>query len=444
MNATQSARVTATYYSHPEVDPILQRVFPEPSQRQSVQVVLRHIVQKEHLRTMRRHGDDYVHPRSAVEYCWTNHEFYAHTLTRNSYKAMMDLLVYHRVLQSSFFTSPKGFHPTYRMAKREWLNNYKLPPVTIPRVLKKIATYKQYRLERYPTVEQLVIPHIIKNFCYVDLVRSEFERLWEYRYKNRYLKFPREHYLTPEQYREHGSVVWQSIEAWNATSDEQKEQWFTVCSFGHRLHHPFTYWPKEIRAYILDATGSPLSLVEFDLSNSQLFIFADTLVRLDASLREEEFVKLVEAHAIYEDVARRLGMERDPAKTVMLHWLYSMGSSKAQKEFESHYGRIAVMAGKIKEREFDEAGNRMKLRSRHKKLPMMMQRAESAMFRDIWVEVIKQGHVMLPVHDALYVAKASNIKENNPIVEIMTGNIKNHTKLLFNIKAEEVSRNLIK
>ena len=34
-----------------------------------------------------------------------------------------------------------------------------------------------------------------------------------------------------------------------------------MCSFGHRLHHPFTYWPKEIRANIVDAIGGTLPLI---------------------------------------------------------------------------------------------------------------------------------------------------------------------------------------
>ena len=444
MNAEPAVRPCernrATYYSHPEVDLIVQKIFPDPSSQQSVQVVLKQIVQKEHLKAMRRCADDYVQPLTVREHCWINHEFYAHILTRQSYKVMMDLLVHYGVLHESYFTSMKGRHPTYCISNSNWLRDYQMLPVTIPRVLKKISTYQQFRLSHYPAIEQVVIPHIINNFCFIDLNRQEFDRLWERRYIDRYLKFPRKYYLSLEQYRQHGEVVWRSIEAWNHSNTEQKVQWFNVCSFGHRLHHPFTYWPKEIRAYVLDAHGNPLTLVEFDLANSQIFIFANMLVQQNYKLRQETFVKLVERRKIYEDVAMRLGIERDPAKTIMLHWLYSMATSHAQVEFEKHYGQVALIAKAMKLKEYDADGNRLKFRNRHKQLPKMMQRAESAMFRDIWPQIIEAGYVMLPVHDAVYVANVIKKTSRIPIKRIMRNTVKKHMKLRFKIKDEEVQK----
>ena len=451
---------TPTYYSHPEVDRILVSLYPDENERQAIQVVLKSIVSKQHYKAARRDSDDYVDPESVMEHCWIPAENFAHLLTRTGYKITMDWLVEHQILDESSFTSALARHPTYRLRKREWLRGYRHIPVTSHKVLKRIETYGNYRLRHFPTIEQIVIPHIIENFHSIDLDHAGFMRLWQWRYRTKYepkmrqqaAQNPRKRVLTWWEYMQRGEEIWLSIKAWNDASDTEKLQWFSTCSFGHRLHHPFTYWPSEIRAYILDRRGEPLSLIEMDLANSQPFIYANTILKSRPELskaanrerycrlKKSEFVKQVEAHTIYEDVARRLGITRDEAKVETLHWMYSMADSKAQALFEKHYGEVGVEARRIKSEVTDADGNLLRFLSRHKQLPKMMQRAESAMFKEIWVELIKQGHVVLPVHDAVYCANVKTKTKQQEIRTIFKKGVKKHMRLWHHIREEVMDR----
>lgn len=435
---------TPTYYSHPEVDKILETIFPDESERQSVQVVLKGIVTKHHLRVSMRNNDEYIHPKYLRAYSWFHCEYYAHLLTRTTYDVTLDILVQRGVLVLSWFKGPKRWHPRYRMAKPEWLTGYRLVPVTAPRVLKKVRTYGQFKLRNFPTVEQIVVPHIIEHFHRIDLTPGKFKKIWKKRYVKKYCaKHPDpKKRQTLEQYNMRGKSVWKSIEAWNKADDHEKLQWFTVCSFGHRLHHPFTYWPKEIRAYILDRSGNPIPTVEFDLANSQPLNFANKMVEMHPELRGSEFVQLVESQGLYEDLRIRLGLSEEQlpiAKTEMLHWLYARWNSPFQTRFEKEYGAIAVEARKLKQQKYDEDGNEYAPGKQHKKLPQMMQRSESDMFGGIWIEMIKQGHVILPIHDAIYCANVTS-ENRMEIKGFIEDQLKMKISLNIEVRAKDVSR----
>ena len=453
---------TPTYYSHPEVDQILRSLHPDEYERQSVQVVLKAIVAMQHFKATRKESDEYLEPESVQEHCWTPAEFYAHILTRTGYVRVMRDLVNNKILHGSSFTSPLGRHPTYRLANPSWLHGYNLVPVTIPTLQKKIQTYAAFKSRHIPSVMQKVVPHVIENFCFIDLSRLDFMGYWRWRFLNIYepkqrrqlAQNPRKKGLTWREYERRGYEILSSIKAWNCADDAEKMQWFKVCSFGHRLHHPFTYWPSEIRAYILDRRGNPIQLIEYDLANSQPFIFANSLLwpRADYSkdmnksryyrLRDSEFVKRVEEHLIYEDMAAKLGITRDDAKVELLHWMYSMADSNAQKCFEKYYGDVGVEAGRIKSQTTDVYGNRYGYLSRHKQLPKMMQRAESAMFKRIWMRLIDKGYVILPIHDAVYCANVKSKTKKNDIKRTLKREIKCHMKLRHYIKEKEVVREL--
>lgn len=460
LNKEPSPTKTPTYYSHPEVDRILWSLYPDEVERQSVQVVLKAIVAMQHFKATRKEADEYLQPESVQEHCWTPAEFYAHILTRTSYVRVMHNLVSNKILHGSSFTSPMGRHPTYRLANPSWLQGYGLVPVTIPRLQKKIQTYAAFRSRHSPTVMQKVVPHVIENFCYIDLADLDFMGYWRWRFLNKYepkqkrqlAQNPRKKGLTWWEYEERGGEILSSIKAWNCADDAEKMQWFKVCSFGHRLHHPFTYWPSEIRAFILDRRGNPIKLIEFDLANSQPFIFANYLLwpRSDLSkennrfrycrMKRSDFVKRVEDHSIYEDMAERLGITRDDAKEEMLHWMYSMADTKAQKQFVQHYGEVGWEAGRIKSQTTDAEGNRYGFLSRHKQLPKMMQRAESAMFKGIWMKLIENGHVILPIHDAVYCADVKTKTKKQKIKMIIKKGVKSHMKLRHYIKEKEIVR----
>jgi len=428
---------TPTYYSHPEVDLILEQIIPDESLRQSVQVVLKGMVIKQHLKVSMRNKENYVKAESIKESCWFNCEFYAILIGRTTYDRMLDLLVLVGVLKLRWLRGSKRWHPLYRLANKRWLTGYHLLPVTSPRLITKIETYATYKKKHYPAIEQVVVPHIIKHFFKIDLTYKQFLKLWKKRYFEKYCEKHSDvkKRQTLKKYMLRGRHVWKSIAAWNIASDHEKYQWFTVCSFGYRLHHPFTYWSKEIRAYIQDRNGNQIVFVDLDLANSQPLIFANSMVELKPELRSSKYVQLVECQAIYADVATCLNLPKESsiAKKEMLHWLYSWSTSKAQKLFEQQYGEIAVMARHIKEKWFDDSGAMLEVNKRHIKLAQMMQRSESRMFKQAWIKAIKKGYTILPIHDAIYVAnaKSEDVEAIKMIIEV---EVRKHIKLKFKIK----------
>ena len=177
LNNEPSPPKTPTYYSHPEVNRIIDPLFPKEADRQSVKVMLKGIVTAHNMRECMREKDEYfVRIVERKEGLFPN-EYYAHLLTRATYDATLDLLSYKGALNHSWHPGVR-WRSKYKMGCHDWYHGYDLLPVTEHRVLKKIDTYAKFKLRNYPTVKRIVIPHIIDHFHWVDLTRAKFLRMW--------------------------------------------------------------------------------------------------------------------------------------------------------------------------------------------------------------------------------------------------------------------------
>ena len=453
MNATQedpgsgslNKEPSPTYYSHPEVNRILDPLFPKEADRQSVKMVLKGIVTAHNLRECMKEKDKYFDRIVQRKEGLFPNEYYAHMLTRSTYRATLDMLVCKGILKRGWYPSV-WWRPKYTMGSHDLYHGYDLLPVTEHRVRKKIDTYAEYKLRNYPTVKRIVIPHIIDHFHWVDLTRAKFLTMWEDRFNNEYhIKHPDPRKRKSlDEYMTIGEYVWMSIDTWNGASESEKFQWFNVCAFGRRLHYPFTYWPKDVRAYILDKQGNPIRFVEYDLANSQPLIFADMMVRKYPVLRQCEFVRRIESQTIYENMCEKLNLTpeyRGYAKNEMMHWLYCRSKRNAQKQFIGAYGAIANEAKKIKMQTKDQDGRELSEDQRHRILAQMMQRYESDMFNPIWIEMINMGYVILPIHDAIYCANINEC-ERGAIKEYITEQLRKHLVLNIKVRDEEVFRRI--
>jgi hypothetical protein len=266
-----------------------------------------------------------------------------------------------------------------------------------------------------------------------------FNEIWRRRYENRYLLDHADHRLTVDQYMERGEVSWMIINQWNHASDLEKLEYFSRDDFGHRLHHVFTYLPKEIRPYILDRNGAPISFIEFDMANCQPTIFANLLVQRKPHLRSDIFVKLCESFSLYKHVEGKISISNRAAKTELIHMLYCKPYYSTQKQFELLFPVIAKEAKLLKELPTDEDGKPVKKGDRYTLLPQAMQRAESRMFGPLRMKLIELGYKILPIHDAVYVANI-NDEQQNIIQNAMEQHIGNYIKIRYKIKQEKCSR----
>jgi hypothetical protein len=431
-------------YSHPEVDPIIDRLFPELGDNQSIRHVLDAIIWKQRLKRIQSDRDKEKGQNSTAGdfYSWFNHEFYLRLLGPTEYVRRMGLLVENGILNRSDFTSPRGRHPIFQVANPKWMSGYALKPVTVPRVLKKIFNYHRWRLSHCAPLDNRMREHIIEHFRYIGLSKDDFFALWEKRYYSRYITTKPEP-LSLKKYMGCGENCWLVIDRWNQSSDMDKENpdWIHSCTFGNRLHHPFTYLPSDIRPYILDKQGNPYRFTEYDLANSQPALFANLLVGRDNSFRNTRFVQLIESCLIYEDLGRQQGLNRQLAKTEFLHYLYCRTTSHAQQQFERIYDRPAIEARRLKSQEYDEDGSYIPFNKRHTLLPRQMQRMESTIFREVWRELLAKGFVFLPIHDAVYVANLNRAAKKEILV-LMKMKLRQYMKIKFRIKVKRIQQQI--
>ena len=429
------------YYSHPDVDPVVDRIARHESDAQSVKYVLKVILVRQQLR---RRLSKRNRAANAVEepFVWCHSEFFQCLLGDNRYLGMLNELASSGVLATHVHTNPRGRFPVYRLAETEFLSGYALPKVTIKRVEQKIESYLKWSQKSFSSLDQRVIDHVVDNFRQIDLTRAGFLEIWLERYRTTYLRRHSEDPLSLPNYMDIGNSVWEIIRLWNSASITERKTWFKVCHFGNRLHHVFTYLPSEIRAYILGKDARPMRLTEFDLANAQPAIFANLLFRKHKLDRHTDMLlRVVENKTVYEDLGERLGIPRDLAKTEMLHFLYSMADSHAQKRFEDLYGLPARLAKTYKQQDRDEDGNTIPYGERHKELPKQMQRAESEMFRDVWRALLNQGHVFLPIHDAVYVQRIDR-RQEMVVRRIIIRELKKHLKIKFQVRLKRIKRYL--
>lgn len=447
MNPTPS---NPRLYSHPEVNARLLELFPGESESymQSIRHVLNTIAVKQHMRQLQAQSDIIEFKKKTDLYAWLPCEFYLRLLGGDRYKRTMQRLINGGLLKASSFANDYGYSPTYSFVNEAHLCGYKREQVTCQAVLNKIRHYNQWQFRKHPSIAQVVIPHIIENFHRIDLTRLMFYKLWRYRYFGPYLKKHPNHPLSLSEYMLHGRACWSMIEQWNDSCDDDKYQWFKVCAFGHRLHYPFTFMSSEIRAYILDRHGRRITFTEYDLANSQPTIFASMLVGMNPSLKKSVFVQEVSKCKIYEDLAFKLtdeldqlGVEvdRDIAKPELLHFMYCRVESSAQEKFIQWYDEVGLEAKRIKMQEYDAEGNYIALDKRHAQLPKIMQREESDMFKPIWVELIREGYVILPVHDAIYVAGIQS-PERDKLLRRIHGILKESVSIRCRLKMKSVKR----
>lgn len=432
---------TRRRYSHPLVDPLIQHITKDECLTQSIQCVLKMIAIRQQIRKrreakQREHGGPVEHD----DYCWMNWQAYSSILGGPTYKGIMDRIVAAGILEADSFTSTKGRHPVYRFAHDSFLSGYSLPPVTFARLDRKLEAHRLWLLNEHPPVHKAVIEQVIENFPHIDLNEQDVKRLWGNRYDTKYL--PR-HPTNPRSfidYMEDWEQVWNLIKYWNDADDSDKADTFTTCSFGRRLHNIFTYLPSEVRAYVLDRQRMPVTMIEFDLANSQPALFANLLVTEHRVNRRDRFVELVEQQGIYKDLAQKLNISEKLAKTEMFHYLYCMACTKAQEQFEAFYGLPAQFARMYKERTVDDDGNWIAFDKRHAELPKAMQRMETEMFRRVWSKLLAEGYKFIPVHDAVYVAGLETWNEKRHVEKVIKEELGKMLEIKFEVRNEVVKR----
>lgn len=435
----QCQKSTLRLYSHTMLDDPLREILPDSNQRFSFQCIMKSIVIKTN---MRRYIDkdkpvDMIDRRDG--YAWHNAVFYARMLGWSRYKKIMGRITEAGILHERIIKSCKGRHPTYHVSDPKLLLGFDLYPVTMPRVYDKLCNYYRWHNNLQDAVIQKVKKHMVSFLGKVDLTKDQYDELIKYRYFNHYLKKPGKR-LSLEAYRGSAKYCWQIILCWNRSSAEERMAMMKTCIFGNRLHHPFTFLPKEIRPFLLDINGEKIRWLCFDLANSQPLLVADMLVRLDPSLRNELFVQLVEDNSIYEHYANVIGTEdREIGKTELMHGFYGVPGYDAHNLFEDTYGRAGKLIGEMKRKETDADGNHVPWYDRYIELPKNMQRHESTIFRTLWDKLIDQGFQIMPVHDAVYVN--SNVCDSGQKAEVVIRNhISNQIRLKNSVKIDPVRR----
>jgi hypothetical protein len=439
----KNTAITKRYYSHPAVDPVIREITGgDDCKTQSIQYVLRIIALKQ---AKRRLQDK---PEENKTYSWSHRELYSRILGPK-YSDIMAKLVEKNILKTITHEANERQYPLYKFSNESLLIGGTLPLVTDLALNGKIENYYRWKAKRV-SEDKLIIDYIVHNFSYINIDKKTFmETIWRPRYETKYLKKKHEKVSTLPEYMKLGEICWLIVDQWNHSDPQEKLECFSRCAFGHRLHHLFTHILSELRAYISDFTnniyGSTFDMTEFDLSNSQPLIFANMLVEKHGlNPNEHEFIRLVQENRIYEDLASRLStpertVEREEAKTEMLHFLYSWAETSAQEKFEEFYGLPAELAKEYKTRENDMDGNRVPFNKRHTVLSQMMQRQESVIFGKIWARLIKEGYKFMPIHDGIYFPNLTTAQKASVqhLIEDEMGKI---IKIKFKVCQEDVHK----
>lgn len=429
-----------TGYSHPEVDAILNTLNFDRDTLLSIRYVLKIHAIKYHFRERMAEDDRYKPNQFVDSELWISSKFFEYMLSSHLYTSRLQILVDAGILKKKVQGSAKGRHTLYGFANRAWYRDYKKNiPILSPRVIKKIASYSQYKLKHYPDDMHIVIPHIIEHFYRIDLDRTTFFEIWTRRYYSRYLLDHTEDQLSLEEYMDRGEISWLMIEQWNSLTDPEKTMYFTVCQFGRRLHYIFTYLPNEVRAYCVDRNGNRLFLTDFDMRNCQPAILANLLVERNPSYKRHFFVRLVERARLYKWIRLKLYISDRESKNETLRMIYCKPYYKAHEQFKKLFPDIARETKILKEHPTDDQGNIITKKRRYTLLPQLMQRAESSMFRPLWVQFIKQGFIIMPIHDGIYFANVTEEKKDE-IQKQMELHITNYIKIRFHIKQSRCSR----
>ncbi len=404
---------------------------------------------------------------------WLSHEFTKRILGESKYQGILTKLIQYKIIKRYIRTSVKGKVFLYVLANPAYLKGYSLLPITFKRLEDKIHNYREWAKWHYDPLIQRVKLQVIDAAWEIAITRDQLKPIWTARYYTKYLPThpcePEEreaHYL---KYMESMEDVLHIIKHWNAADEKDKEDFFSVDDFGHRLHHVFTYLPSEIRAFIKNRDGEYMDMTEYDVSCSQPVILTNILVkehRFMPTAAGMDFVSLVCRQEIYEDLARRMIEARDEAipetmlqelihddwetrirkirpfaKTEMLHMLYCWPGSKADKKFHLYYSDVAAVAKKMKLNEVDENNQYIRFNERVAQLPKKMQRMESEMSREVWRMLLNDGRSFMPIHDAVYVAglrPAQKKKVQSEIEKVLADSI----SIPFKIKQENVRKKL--
>lgn len=429
-----------TYLSQPDINNALLTICKNDYEAQAVKVSLKELARKHcqgMLIKLNRH--DYYQD-DQQEYAWCHHDLYRSIIGDGKYKPIFEQLVKTRILDSEIIIKGMVRYSLYRFTDDKHLTGCRLEHVTYSRLDAKIENYFRRKRNAIPA-DHDIKSHIAYHFPIIDLNYDQFMQLWLFRYYKKYRpEHPRDA-ISLDEYMVHARYAWNLIVEWNESDEYEKYDSIHSCNFGRRLHHIFTYLPKEIRAYIKDKSGNPLSFICFDLVNSQPAIFANYLVT-ERGLNPEvhDFIRQVQEQQLYEDLMARLGISRPQAKALIMNFLYCPAFSRKQAEFERLYGEPARIALELKSKELDDNGEYMLKKDRHKYFARMMQRAESYMFRKVWRKLLDAGYVFFPVHDSVYIAGIDCQWKQDKIQEMITASLKETIKIRFSIKPEKAKK----
>ena len=430
---------TLRYYWHPDLEPILNQITQDPYMIECIGYLLKFILVKNQLRKhINKHHTSTA--KNQKKMAWLSHEFSKRILGESKYKAIMFELVEKGILNQVVKTNPKGKIYLYSFSNPVLLQDYSLKPITFKRLEEKILNYRKWALLQYQPLDQKVIAQIIKTGWKITITEEQLKLIAIARYKLKYLPKHPDKALTESEYMDSMKNVMTIINNWNDADEHDKLDFFTVDDTGNRLHHVFTYLPSEIRAYVQNRDGVDMFFTQYDLANSQPAIMANLLVKeygFTYSYFNHDFVSLVCRQKIYEDLALKMNISRDIAKTEMLHMLYSWSDSDADKNFQKFYPDVSRVIRQLKMRDKDDNGQYIPFNKRHAQLPKIMQQMESLIFRDVWRVLINNGNEYLPIHDAVYVA---GLKSNEKTImeDLIFSILKQSFSIPIKIKREEV------
>ena len=430
---------TLRYYWHPDLAPILNDITQDPYMKECIGYLLKFILVKHQLKNhIKKHHKSTR--RNKLNMTWISHDFAKRILGESKYQEILLKLVDNKILNKVVCKSAKGRIYLYSFENPAHLLGYSLVPVSFKSLEKKILNYRKWAKSQYHPLDQRVIDHVIKTGWEITITKEQLKTIWLARYESKYIPRHGDDAMLQSDYLESMDDVLKIIKHWNEADEHDKLDFFTVDDFGNRLHHIFTYLPSEIRAYVKNRNGKIMNFTQFDLANSQPAIFANMLVKnhgFKYSYSGSDFVSLVCRQRIYEDLAKKMGISRDNAKTELLHMLYCRNGGVAEEQFQKLYPDVARVAGDLKRVEKDEHDQFIPAGKRYKQLPQMMQRVESEMFRGIWQTLLNNGHDFLPIHDAVYVA---NLKpQQKRIVKSMIfGILKESFSIKIKVKPDDV------
>lgn len=450
-------------YSQPILDEIIDANFRERNLNESIKYVIGNIVNKIaiHKRIIQSKLENGEDPDTDMDGAWIDSNFYATVIGKDRYTQVMQKLVDINILTKELIPNEDNRlrpMPVYRikndllMINGLWKKMFSIKAKT--RIMKywewklkeKIAIDKEAITKTDPpktniqhTKEHPVYESVMRQMAIncdkIDLTYVQVENILREKYYNSYCK--KDHrikeVMSVDKYIElNAPLCWNIIDRWNNATLLERCSYRIVDGFGFRLHHVFTYLPKEFRHHIKDPSGKLIKWTEMDVTGCQPMILSNRLVELDPTFRTDPFIMLVEEYKLYKNIATKLDINRDEAKVVLMRYMFCQRFQKDQDIFESFFPRVATF---IKEnwKVNDYYILKGKKNKRFCILAAEIQREETKMFRPVWQALLDNNQIFITCHDAVYVGNLST-EQVTYIHKLVIDILSQFIKIKFSVK----------